>query len=287
MKRSLLSGSEYRHLPDESDREIVGGVVFAAEGFGAMRVFIVAAGVCGEEMEVAVFEGVELYAAEITPGSPVVSFLQAVVGLVDSSCLIHRFGEDVPRGMEPVVEVKHKRHVVYLRGVELMVFGRHDAGDYSLAVDTLAGIHPVEIRANLRREINLVAKSEIPHMLPFGLIHEGCRPTGLVDIAEISVPVEGIDHRQLRLHVVAIHLLRAAREGVEHLELELLAVGEIIGHVYTGHEVAHIFHHVAVFVDVDRVLVELDTSIGGALLTEEKLELVELYPDAGDRKSVV
>ena len=66
------------------------------------------------------------------------------------------------------------------------------------------------------------------------------------------------------------------------MQVKLLVGSDIITDIQSGHEVAHIVNHVTVLVDINRVQVELDTTISRTLLSGEKIELVvQLDADAG------
>ena len=119
-------------------------------------------------------------------------------------------------------------------------------------------------------------------MAPSGLAHICRRPAGGEDVAEVAVPVQCVDHRHLRLLVGTIHLLRLLGEGVEHLRLELMIPVQVIRYVDTGQEAGHIFDHVAILIDLDRVVVKLISAIDRALLAQKHTPLAELQPDAGD-----
>ena len=65
-------------------------------------------------------------------------------------------------------------------------------------------------------------------------------------------------------------------------QVELLGRCNVITDVQSGHKIAHILDHVAVLVDVNRIQVELETAVSGALFTGKERELVvQLYTDTG------
>ena len=203
------------------------------------------------------------------------------MGLVYALVLVHELAEDVPVGQEAVVEVQDERHVFGLGGVLQRVGATDYRGHDALAVHSFAGVHPVEVSAHLVGNLEVVAKGEVVHLRTLGLAHHRRRPACLVDVGEVSVPVKGVDHGELGLLVVAVHCPRGGVVGVENLELQLLAPGEVVAYRHAAHEVGHIVHHVGVLVDFYGVEVELYTAVSGALLAQRYVPLSEVEHDFG------
>ena len=145
----------------------------------------------------------------------------------------------------------------------------------SLAVYSFTRIHPVKISMPLRIEIELITQSIIIHFLAFCFVHNRGRPPGLEYIHEITIPVQGVNQRKLCPFQVAIHLFGRSIQAVQYLKLNLLVRIIIIGHIQSGHEVVHVLYHVAVFVNVNRVDIKLNSSVSSALLAGKERKLIK------------
>ena len=167
----------------------------------------------------------------------------------------------------------------------------YNPGDGTVTVDAFLRIHEIDEHIELI-QIQFVAHCIIIEVLAFGFTHDGSRPAGLEHLIKVTIPVQGIDQRHLaRLEVRkfafrvfgdSIRLVERTVATVQDLQVELLGRCNVITDVQSGHKIAHILDHVAVLVDVNRIQVELETAVSGALFTGKERELVvQLYTDTG------
>ena len=273
---------EHRQLPDVAERDAVGAVVVETEGLGAVGVAVVTAYVGEEEVQVAVFHRIVLQSGEIAQGCAILAFLDSAVVLGETFVLHHALDEYVPLRGEAILCLQYEREVFSVVAVAAIGVVAYDARYDSLAVDAFAHIHHVEECIEVV-DGHFVTQGDVMALVAAGLAHQGVAPASLEHVAEVTVPVGGIDQGHFRLLVAfAIHVAHAAATAVEHLQLELMVGVELELEVGTGEEVAHVVHHIGILVDFDGVEVELDTTVGCALLTEEHGELVvDFHADTG------
>ena len=120
--------------------------------------------------------------------------------------------------------------------------------------------------------------------MTFGLVHDRSRPTGLEYVIEITVPVQSINQRHFAGFQIgkisfgifrdSVSIVERTVAAVQYLQVKLLFGSNVIAYIQSGHKVTHIVDHIAVLIDVDRVEVELDTTVCGTLLSCEETELV-------------
>ena len=120
--------------------------------------------------------------------------------------------------------------------------------------------------------------------MTFGFVHDGSRPTGFEYIIEITVPVQRVNQRHFaRLQIGdipfgvfrdSVRTVERTVAAVQYLLVQLLIGRDIITDIQSRHKITHIINHVAVLVDINRVQVELETTVCGTLFSGKKTELV-------------
>ena len=128
--------------------------------------------------------------------------------------------------------------------------------------------------------------------MTFGLVHDRSRPTGLEYVIEITVPVQCINQwhfARFQIGEIAfgilcdsVSIIERTVTAVQYLQVKLLFGSNVITNIQSGHEITHVINHITVLIDVNRIQVELDTTVCGTLLSCKKTKLViQLDADSG------